>query len=102
MPRRKRQNPLLAVARAYLSQHMPELKDAPLHIRMLDGPPGSPRYAVTVESCLPAPCPHGVPREVADAGGCTIYNCPIRDSVRLLLDRGGEVMQVTRSGIHWG
>lgn len=102
MPRRKRQNPLLAVARAYISQHLPELKDAPLRIRMLDGPPGSPRYAVTIESCPPGPCPHGVAREKANAGMCEVRDCPIRDSVRLLLSRSGDVVQVTRSGMHWG
>ena len=102
MPRRKRQNPLLAVAREYLSQHLPELKDAPLRIRMLDGPPGSPRYAVTLESCPPGPCPHGIPREVANAGECTIRDCPIRDTIRILLDRDGGVVQMTHSGIHWG
>jgi hypothetical protein len=102
MPRRKRQNPLLAVAQRYLCQHLPELRDARPRIRMLDGPPGSPRYAVTVEACRPVPCPHGVPRAVADAGECPIRDCPIRNTVRLLLDLEGEVVQVTRSGIHWG
>ena len=36
MARKKRINPLLIVARTYVSQHVPELKAAPLHLRMLD------------------------------------------------------------------
>ncbi|HWQ11854.1 MAG TPA: hypothetical protein VNL77_03595 [Roseiflexaceae bacterium] len=101
MPRKKRQNPLVAVARAHLSQYVPELKDAPLRVRMLDGPPGSPRYAVTVESCPPGPCPHGMPPEVAAAGTCPIQDCPLRNSIRLLLDRSGAVVQITRNHMHW-
>jgi hypothetical protein len=102
MPRRKRQHPLLWLARRYLAERAPELKDAPLRIRMLDGPPDSPRYAVTVEACKPGPCPHGVPREVADAGACRVPVCPLRDTLRLLFTRDGELVQVTHSDMHWG
>jgi hypothetical protein len=81
---------------------MPELKDAALRVRMLDGPPGSPRYAVTVESCGTHVCPNGVPREISVAGECTVRECALRDTVRLLLDQNGAVVQITRSGVHWG
>jgi hypothetical protein len=101
MARRKRQHPLLAVARTYLSQHMPDLRGAQLRIRALDGPPGSPRYAVTAELCGAGVCPHGVTPAVAAAGQCPVFDCPLRGSVRLLMDRRGTVIQTIRSGIHW-
>ena len=101
MARKKHTNPLLIVARTYVSQHMPELKAAPLQLRMLDGPPGSPSCAVTAEACLAGDCPNGVSASVADSGQCAVRDCPLRCGVRLLLDRRGEVLQVTRSGIHW-
>jgi hypothetical protein len=101
MTRKKRTNPLLIAAHTFVSQHMPELNDAPLHLRMLDGPPGSPSCAVTAEACLAGNCPNGVPAVVAEIGQCTVLDCPLRCSVRLLLDRRGAVMQATRSGIHW-
>ena len=101
MARKKRINPLLLVARTYVSQHVPELKAAPLHLRMLDGPLGSPSCAVTSEACLAGDCPNGVPAAIAQSGQCTVRDCPLRCGVRLLLDRRGAVMQVTRSGVHW-
>jgi len=101
MARKKRINPLLIVARTYVSQHVSELKAAPLHMRMLDGPPGSPSCAVTVEACLAGDCPNGVAASVAQSGQCTVRDCPLRCGVRLLLDRCGAVLQVTRSGVHW-
>jgi hypothetical protein len=101
MARHKRQNPLLKVARQYLDLYMPELHDAPLRLRALDGPAGSPRYSVTAEACLSGGCPHGVPVAVAAAGHCPVHDCSLRCSVRLLLDRGGRVVQITRSGVHW-
>jgi len=100
MARKKRANPLLITARTYLSQHVPELKAARLQLRMLDGPPGSPRYAVTAEDCLAGACPFG-PSAIAEDGQCTVRDCPLRCSVRLLMDRRGAVLQATRSGIHW-
>ena len=99
MGRKKRTNPLLSVAHAYLSQHVPELKAARVQLHMLDGPPGSPRYAATAEDCLAGACPFGV--SVAEGGQCTVRDCPLRCSVRLLLDRRGTVLHTTRSGIHW-
>jgi hypothetical protein len=101
MPRRKRANPLLLMARRVLAEHAPHLAGAPLRIHTLDGPPGAPRYAVTVEACQPVACSHRVPRAVAEAGGCTIHDCPLRNTVRVLLGSDGEVVQVTRSRLHW-
>ncbi|HJZ47424.1 MAG TPA: hypothetical protein VKE41_09680 [Roseiflexaceae bacterium] len=101
MGRNKRVHPLLVAARTYLSQHVLELKGAPLQMCMLDGPPGSPRCAVTAEACLGGACPYGVSQADARTGLCTARDCPLRCSVRLLLDRRGAVMQATRSGIHW-
>jgi len=101
MTRKKRTNPLLVAARTYVSQQIPELKAAPLHLRMLDGPPGSPSCAATAEACLAADCPNDVPAAVAASGQCTVRDCPLRCTVRLLLDRRGVVMHVTRSGVHW-
>jgi len=101
MARKKRINPLLVFARTYVNQHVPELKTAPLQLRMLDGPPGSPSCAVTVEACLADDCPYGVPGLIAESGQCSVRDCPLRCSVRLLLDRRGAVMQDTRSGVHW-
>jgi hypothetical protein len=101
MARPRKTNPILTAARNYFDRHVPELKGAQLHVRQLDGPPGSARFAVTAEACCPDRCPRGVPTEVAQAGTCHVLNCPLRRSVRLLLDRRGDVLQVTRSGIHW-
>jgi hypothetical protein len=101
MVRKKRINPLLVAAQAYVNQRVPELKAAPLHLHMLDGPPGSPSCAVTAEACLADDCPNGVLASVAQSGQCTVRDCPLRCCVRLLLDRRGAVVQITRSGIHW-
>jgi hypothetical protein len=101
MGRKRRIHPLLIAARAYMNRHAPELKTAPLRLRMLDGPPGSPRCAVTAEACLAGVCPYGVSAGVAASGQCLVRDCPLRCSVRLLLDRRGVVVQATRSGIHW-
>ena len=101
MARRKRQHPLLLVARTYLSQHMPDMIDARLNLRMLDGPPEAPRYAVTAETCTARACPHGIPLAVAAGGQCPIAECPLRQSVRLLLNRRGIVVHTTVSDIHW-
>lgn len=95
-------NPMLMAARTYLDQHMPELKSAPLHLHALDGPPESPHYAVTAETCFGGNCPYGISAAVAAAGQCSVLDCPLRRSVRLLLDRRGIVLHATRGGIHWG
>ena len=101
MARKKRINPLLSIARTYVGQHAPELKSAPIRLRMLDGPPGSPSCAVVAEACPTGDCPQGMPASIAESGQCTVRDCPLRCSVRLLLDRRGTVVQATRSGVHW-
>jgi hypothetical protein len=101
MARKKRITPLLIAARTYVSQHVPELKAVPLQLRMLDGPPGSPSCAATAEACLADECPNGVSALAAKSGQCMVRDCPLRCSVRLLLDRRGAVVQATRSGVHW-
>ncbi|HMO58836.1 MAG TPA: hypothetical protein PKA05_01935 [Roseiflexaceae bacterium] len=101
MARPKRQQPMLAIVRAYLQEHLPELQDAPLRLRMLDGPPGSPRYTVTIEKCRPGACPHNIPSDIAAAGACPVRSCAQRTSIRLLLDLKGEVVSVIRSDLHW-
>ncbi|HNP70513.1 MAG TPA: hypothetical protein PKK15_05370 [Kouleothrix sp.] len=100
MARRKRQNPFLSMAQVYLNQHMPDMSGARLQLRMLDGPPGSPRYAVTAEVCRHI-CPYGVLPAQAALGKCTVFDCPLRQSVRLLLDRRGAVLHATRNTLHW-
>lgn len=102
MTRRKRLNLVLRLAQAYVRENISELKDVPLHVRALDGPPGAPRYSVTAEVCVAGSCPRGTPTAIAAAGNCTIHSCPLRRSARLLLDASGAVLQVTRGGIHWG
>jgi hypothetical protein len=101
MARLKRVNPMLSVAQKYVNQHVPELKDVPLHGRSLDGPPDAPRYTVTAEECRADTCPYGVSHETAAAGKCPILECQLRHSLRLLLDQQGEVVEDMRSGIHW-
>lgn len=101
MARHKRQNAILQTIQQYLDRQMPELHDVPLHLHSLDGPPGSPRYAVTAEACTSGGCPHDIPAAVAAAGHCPVRTCPLRRSVRLLLDRRGAVIQVIRSEVHW-
>ena len=66
MARKKRTNPLLLAARTYLRLHAPDLQAAPLRLRMLDGPPGSPSCAVVAEVCQVAICPNGVLAAVAE------------------------------------
>jgi hypothetical protein len=92
---------MLTIARAYIREHLPELKDAPLRLRMLDGPPGSPRYTVTIEKCSPGACPHGIEPDLAAAGACPVRSCEARHSIRLLLDRDGAVVSIIRSDLHW-
>lgn len=98
---KKPPHPLLSVARNYLDTRIPELQQAPLRLRQLDGPPESPRFAVTAETCCAKNCPYGVPREVADRGDCPISDCELRCTVRVLFGRDGTVLATTRSGIHW-
>jgi len=102
MARRKQPNLVLQLAQTYVREHLPELQGAELHLRRLDGPPDSPRYSATAEVCIARTCPHGTSATIAAAGQCTIHSCPLRHSVRLLLDEHGTVLHATRDGIHWG
>jgi hypothetical protein len=101
MTRRKQHNALLATVRDYLRQFMPELRGARLTAHMLDGPPDSPRYAVTAERCTANRCPHGIAATLAAEGRCSVIECPLRDSARLLVDRRGVVVQSIRGDTHW-
>jgi hypothetical protein len=101
MPRLKRNNRPLLAAQLYISQHLPELHDLPLRLQLLDGPPGSPRYAATIESCVANVCPRGFTAQAGASGQCGVLDCPLRRSARLLIDRYGTVIQATISGIHW-
>ena len=101
MARRKRQHPLLIVAQTYLSQHVPDLAEAKLTLRTLDGPPEAPRYVVTAETCTAGECPYGVAPLQAACGDCPVLACPLRHSVRLLFRRSGAMIHSTDSDIHW-
>jgi hypothetical protein len=101
MPRGKRKNRPLIAAQTYVSEHLPELCDLPLRIHPLDGPPGSPRYAATIEACVATSCPRGFSAQAGSTGQCGVLDCPLRRSARLLLDCHGAVMRATISGIHW-
>lgn len=101
MGRKKRQHPVEHAAQVYVNEHVPELRNAHLHIRMLDGPATAPRYAVAAERCTAGRCPYGVATNTRDSGRCPIADCPLRQAVRLLMSRQGEVVRATESGIHW-
>lgn len=91
-------HPMLKVAREHLVQLDDELRDEPIHLRMLDGPPGAPRYAVYVGACeRHGPCPYGV----EGITPCPVLDCELRHSLRMLLDREGNLVEVLRSGVRW-
>ncbi|MCU0495689.1 MAG: hypothetical protein MUD01_29240 [Chloroflexaceae bacterium] len=102
MPRHKNPpSPLLGVARDYLEEHAPQLKEVPLTLRQLDGPPGSPRFVVFGDACdHKQACPLGVQPEVAEKN-CPVIDCAMRHSIRLLLNREGDVVKVSEGTIHW-
>lgn len=101
MSRRKRENQLLLAAQAYIRQNLPALQGQPLRLRLLDGPPGAPRYAAMTEICRVPICPRGFSAQAGPNGPCEVPDCPLRQSVRLLLDRQGNVVGSTLSGVHW-
>ncbi len=95
-------SPMLKIAREYLARHAPELKDAKLYLRHLDGPPDSPRYAVSAYVCgAMHDCPYGIDPAIAEAGKCPILSCMYRESIRLLINREGEVVQARHSDVNW-
>ncbi|HET9222635.1 MAG TPA: hypothetical protein VFO07_09035 [Roseiflexaceae bacterium] len=101
IPRGKRKNRPLCAAQIYLGKHLPELRNMPLRLQLLDGPPDSPRYAVTIEACTATVCPHGFRAQTDSSRQCGVLDCPLRRSARLLLDNQGVVIHATISGIHW-
>lgn len=89
---------MIQVAREHLARLDAELRDEPIHLRALDGPPGAPRYAVYVGLCArQGPCPHGV----EELNPCPVLDCELRHSLRMLLDREGNLVEVLRSGVRW-
>ncbi|MEI8306749.1 MAG: hypothetical protein WCF99_06735 [Chloroflexales bacterium] len=92
-------HPMLRVARAHLSKLAPELRSSTrLRLRQLDGPPGSPRFAVSVDMCRNVGvCAYGV----TDTDTCPIFACTQRRAIRLLLSREGELLQVITDGLRW-
>lgn len=89
---------MLKVAREYLNQLDPDLRGEPIHLRMLDGPPGAPRYAVYVGACRrDGDCPYGVEAITP----CPVLNCELRNSLRLLMDREGKLVEVLHGGVRW-
>lgn len=101
MAPRKDAGLLLDTLRAYIGARMEELADAPIRLHRLDGPPGAPRYSASAECCDATECPYGIAADDAAAGRCAVHACPLRRSMRLLLDGQGAVIQEQRSNIHW-
>lgn len=101
MTRCKQPHPMTDVVQTYVNEHTPELAAASIHIRLLDGPPDAPRYAANAETCPAGPCPYGVPLTLVQAGQCPVLDCPLRCSLRLLIDRDGTIVSAHRSGVHW-
>lgn len=101
MSRPKRTDPIAPVVRAYLRANYPALSEARLAIHRLDGPPGGPRYAASVEVCRTSACPYHVSSADAQAGACPVLNCRLRTALRLLLDSSGSVLTAQTSHIHW-
>ena len=93
-------HPLLKVAHEYVATNAPELEDADLFLRQLDGPPEAPRFAVSVISCQREhECPYHV--DETDTENCPIISCELRAALRLLYSRDGTLMKVSRSTIRW-
>lgn len=92
---------MLKVARDYIEQHTPAFKESGLSLHSLDGPPGSPRYAVSAEVCITSDCPFGINKQEVSPQECPILDCHYHQSVRLLLTREGEVVKKTLGETHW-
>jgi len=103
MARPKKQPNLrpIQAAQRYLALHSPELRETPLRMRCLDGPPEAPRYMVTGDICCAHTCPYGVRPEEAACGSCPIGNCSLRHAVCLLLNRDYQVLKESHSGVKW-
>jgi hypothetical protein len=92
---------IISAARSYICARAPALSEARIHLHRLDGPPEGPRYSADAERCCASACPYGVSADKAAAGRCGVFSCPLRRSIRLLLDRQGAVLQEQRGDIHW-
>jgi hypothetical protein len=91
-------HPMLRVAREHVRRLNMGLDEEPIHLRMLDGPPGAPRYAVYVGACMSeGGCPHGI----SDRTTCPVLECKLRHSLRMLLDRDGNLVELLRGGVRW-
>lgn len=105
MARPKKQHPAreraLAAAKTYVRQHLPEMQDAPLQLTALDAPDGAPCFAVSITRCANEICPHHISPRLASAGKCPVLSCPLRKSVRLLLNADNEVVQATQGPVRW-
>ncbi len=101
MGRPKRKDPLVPIIRSYVKQRYPAIAHGRLSIRRLDGPPGSPRYAASLELCDIERCPYHVSAADAKAGRCPHHRCQLREALRLLLDRKGTVMEAHQSHMRW-
>ncbi len=89
------------IAQTYIQQQVPELRQAPLNIRILDGPPSAARYAVTAEVCRASSCVRKNADQHPTPSSCDVPDCPLRLSVRMLVDQAGDIVQVMQSSIHW-
>ncbi|MBC8076559.1 MAG: hypothetical protein H7Y32_10830 [Chloroflexales bacterium] len=92
---------LLSAVREHISTRIPLLARAPIRLRPLDGPPDAPRYSADAELCCASVCPRGIAADAAAAGLCHVHACPLRSSIRLLLDGQGHVIQEQCGDIHW-
>lgn len=91
-------HPMLKIAREHIRRLDATLKDAPIRLHQLDGPPGSPRFAVSVARCFrEGDCPH----EVISEAACPILECDMRHSLRLLFTREGELVEVIKGDLKW-
>lgn len=92
---------LMSVVQNYINDYAPELAEEPISIHLLDGPPNAPRYAASAETCPAETCPCDIAPALAQAGQCPVLNCPLRCSLRLLLDRHDVLVSARRSGVRW-
>jgi len=99
MPRPKRpDNPMLQVARTHLLTLAPELWNARIHLLQLDGPPGSPRFAVSADMCCSiGSCSH----HITDPNTCPVFACSQRRAIRILLSRKGDLIHVISDHLRW-
>ncbi len=89
MPRPKPQpHPMLQIARDQVCRLDPDLEHARFAVRLLDGPPGAPRFVVTATRC---------PSDCACPNRDALAHCPRRLNTRLLLSREGALIQASEA-----